>query len=224
LSGVSDSEANVGGFDIKLSAKLLLCAKRGQAFSNAQFASTINISQREDNTTQSAMSRTDGPPREQDSTVPRSQTLDSTSQSNVEESGPEVQDPLAGMNEIDRWGLKGFSLMMSNFPDYATMVAGDNIQSFGFDLGSTELVYPRRVFDSRHVLTRYRHISSQTYSLFADEPPRPSVPRFILPECYTVGNIAALDSKLSNFNDEALIFMFYSNPGDIQQILAATEL
>lgn len=77
---------------------------------------------------------------------------------------------------------------------------------------------------SGHVLTCRRHISSQTYSLFADEPPRPSVPRFTLPECYTVGNIAPLDSKLSNFNDEALIFMFYSNPGDIQQILAATEL
>lgn len=50
------------------------------------------------------------------------------------------------------------------------------------------------------------------------------MPRFTLPECYTVSNIAPLDSKLSNFNDEALIFMFYSNPGDVQQILAATEL
>lgn len=29
---------------------------------------------------------------------------------------------------------------------------------------------------------------------------------------------------MSNFNDEALIFMFYSNPGDIQQVMAAQEL
>jgi hypothetical protein len=29
---------------------------------------------------------------------------------------------------------------------------------------------------------------------------------------------------MTNFNDEALIFMFYTNPGDIQQIMAAQEL
>lgn len=74
--------------------------------------------------------------------LPRSQTLDSTSQSNPEDSGPEIQDPLAHMNEADRWGLKGFSLMMTNFPDYAAMVSGDNIASFGFDLGSNEFVLP----------------------------------------------------------------------------------
>ncbi len=84
------------------------------------------------------MSRPDGPGRDSDGAVQRSQTLDSTSQSNPEESGPEVQDPLAGMNEIDKWGLKGFSFMMSNFPDYASMVAGENMAGFGFDLGSAE--------------------------------------------------------------------------------------
>lgn len=50
------------------------------------------------------------------------------------------------------------------------------------------------------------------------------MPRFTLPECYTVGNVAALETKMSNFNDEALIFMFYSNPGDVQQLMAASEL
>jgi CCR4-NOT transcription complex subunit 2 len=29
---------------------------------------------------------------------------------------------------------------------------------------------------------------------------------------------------MGNFNDEALMFMFYSNPGSLQQIMAATEL
>jgi CCR4-NOT transcription complex subunit 2 len=37
-------------------------------------------------------------------------------------------------------------------------------------------------------------------------------------------NTALLETKMSNFNDEALIFMFYSNPGDIQQVMAAQEL
>lgn len=74
------------------------------------------------------------------------------------------------------------------------------------------------------MLTKSRNISEQIYSLWDSEPPRPSIPRFTLPECYTVGNVARLDTKMSNFNDEALIFMFYSNPGDVQQVMAAQEL
>jgi CCR4-NOT transcription complex subunit 2 len=60
--------------------------------------------------------------------------------------------------------------------------------------------------------------------LFDNEPPRPAVPGYEIPECYRVHNTAPLDSKMTNFNDEALIFMFYSNPGDIQQMMAAQEL
>jgi CCR4-NOT transcription complex subunit 2 len=62
------------------------------------------------------------------------------------------------------------------------------------------------------------------YSLWDNEPSRPAIPRFKLPECYTVSNVANLDTKMTNFNDEALIFMFYSNPGDVQQVMAAQEL
>jgi CCR4-NOT transcription complex subunit 2 len=88
------------------------------------------------------MSRTDGP-QQLDSAAPRSQTLDSTmgsSQGNTEESGPEVHDPLAGMSEIDKWGLKGFSFMMNNFSDYAALVAGSDTTNLGFDLNSEQSV------------------------------------------------------------------------------------
>ena len=86
------------------------------------------------------MSRTDGPPQP-DPAVPRSQNIDSgmgSPQSNAEDSGPEIQDPLAGMSEMDRWGLKGFSYMMNNFPDYAALVTGSDTTNLGFDLNSTE--------------------------------------------------------------------------------------
>jgi CCR4-NOT transcription complex subunit 2 len=71
----------------------------------------------------------------------RSQTLDSgagSSQSNVEGQAAEVEDPLAHMNEIDKWGLKGFSFMMNNYPDYAAMVTGQDLNGLGFDLSSSE--------------------------------------------------------------------------------------
>jgi len=87
-----------------------------------------------------ANSRPDGA-QQPDGAVSRSQTLDSgndPSRSNGEESGPEVLDPLANMGEIDKWGLKGFSFMMNNYPDYAGLVSGINIGNLGFDLSSSE--------------------------------------------------------------------------------------
>lgn len=74
------------------------------------------------------------------------------------------------------------------------------------------------------MLTGSRPFSTQVYSLFDNEPARPAVPSFNMPECYRVHNVAPLETKMSNLNDEALIFMFYSNPNDIQQVMAAQEL
>lgn len=45
---------------------------------------------------------------------------------------------MANMGEIDKWGLKGFSFMMNNFPDYAALVTGTNIGNLGFELNSSE--------------------------------------------------------------------------------------
>ncbi|KAE9363483.1 hypothetical protein N431DRAFT_431701 [Stipitochalara longipes BDJ] len=178
------------------------------AFSTSQFISSIAQPQREESVPQPALSRTDGH-QQNDAGAPRSQNLDSTvgsSQGNPEDTGPEVQDPLAGMSDIDRWGLKGFTTMMNNFPDYAALVTGMDVASFGLDLSSHEL------------------ISEQVYSLWDNEPPRPAIPKFKLPDCYTVSNVGRLDTKMTGFNDEALLFMFYSNPGDVAQIMAAQEL
>jgi CCR4-NOT transcription complex subunit 2 len=80
-------------------------------------------------------------PQPSDQAAARSQTLDSgigSSQGNAEGQGAEPEDPLAHMTEIDKWGLKGFSYMMNNFPDYASLVAGQDLTTFGFDLTSSE--------------------------------------------------------------------------------------
>ncbi|KAL3417303.1 NOT2/NOT3/NOT5 family protein [Phlyctema vagabunda] len=174
-------------------------------------SSHFGTSNRDENATQSTMNlagaRSDGP-MQGDSSIPRSQTLDSgigSSQSN-DESGPDVQDPLIGMSDIDRWGLKGLSYMMNNYPDYAALVTGTEFANMGLDLETRD------------------PISTQIYSLFDSEPPRPAVPAYTNPECYRVHNVATIETKLSNFNDESLLFMFYSNPNDVQQILAAQEL
>ena len=50
------------------------------------------------------------------------------------------------------------------------------------------------------------------------------IPEFTLPECYTVTNVHQVRQKLPNFSDETLFWIFYTQPKDIIQELAASEL
>lgn len=81
--------------------------------------------------------RPDGAPPQPDSAAQTSEP-GATSQGNAEDSAPEVQDPVAHMSEIDKFGLKGFSYLMNNYPDYAALVAGSDVTALGFDLNSPE--------------------------------------------------------------------------------------
>ncbi|KAI1505303.1 CobW/HypB/UreG, nucleotide-binding domain-containing protein [Biscogniauxia marginata] len=117
-----------------------------------------------------------------------------------------VHDPLAGMAPIDKWGIKGLRTLMNNYPDYSAAITGIDPTTLGLDLTSPA------------------PISTQIYSLFNDTPPRPAIPEFRLPECYNVNNVQPLENKLGNFNEETLMWIFYSCPGDIKQHLAAHEL
>ncbi|KAM3076949.1 transcriptional regulator [Clarireedia jacksonii] len=182
------------------------------AFSNSHFGSANPTQLREDESQQqfnmnsASGSRADPPPQLNDALSHSQSTGNGSTQRNPEEPNSKIQDPLAHMSDTDKYGLKGFSFMMNNFPDYAALVTGTDIAHLGLDLNSSDL------------------ISTQIYSLWENEPPRPDVTSYKLPDCYRVHNIAPLETKMSNFNDEALLFMFYSNPGDKQQLMAAREL
>lgn len=69
-----------------------------------------------------------------------------------------------------------------------------------------------------------RRISEQQFSLFHHTPPRPAQPNYTLPECYTVRNTQPIEQKVTSFTEETLIYMFYANPQDRHQYLAAQEL
>ncbi len=73
-------------------------------------------------------------------------------------------------------------------------------------------------------LTISRLISTQVYSVFDDVLPRPAIPKFRLPECYKVTNVGPIENKITSFNEETLMWIFYSCPNDIKQQLAAIEL
>lgn len=123
-----------------------------------------------------------------------------------DEQSPAVHDPLGGMAPIDRWGIKGLRTLMNNYPEYNASITGVDPTQFNLPLQSNE------------------PISTQVYSPFNDAPPRPAVPEFRLPECYNVTNVQPIENKIQSFNEETLMMIFYSCPGDIKQHLAAQEL
>lgn len=49
-------------------------------------------------------------------------------------------------------------------------------------------------------------------------------PDYYLPACYTVRNTQPLSSKLPNFSDETLFYIFYTMPRDLMQEIVAGEL
>lgn len=71
-----------------------------------------------------------------------------------------------------------------------------------------------------------RPISTQVYSLFDDNLPKPTVKgsKFRLPDCYNVTNVQPIETKTPSFNEETLFWIFYSCPADIKQQMAAQEL
>ncbi|KUI68840.1 General negative regulator of transcription subunit 2 [Cytospora mali] len=124
----------------------------------------------------------------------------------AEASSSAAQDPLAGMSEGDKWGIKGLLALMAKYPSYHALAHGMNPAELGLDLTSDA------------------PISTQTFSLTSHEPPKPLLPKFSLPECYTVRNTQPIEQKMPNFTEETLLYMFYANPQDKHQYLAAQQL
>ncbi|TDZ61054.1 General negative regulator of transcription subunit 2 [Colletotrichum trifolii] len=118
----------------------------------------------------------------------------------------EVQDPLAGLAPIDKFGVKGLRMLMNNYPSYAALIQGMDPTEFGLNVASPE------------------PISTQIYSLFDDTPPRPALPSVRLPECYKVTNVQPIETKIQSFNEDTLFWIFYSCTQDVKQHQAAIEL
>ncbi|KAL9601459.1 MAG: hypothetical protein Q9219_002525 [cf. Caloplaca sp. 3 TL-2023] len=115
--------------------------------------------------------------------------------------------PLDQMAPIDRWGLAGLlGTIRNDNADIANLAIGQDLTQLGLDLNSQEPLWP-------------------TWSgPFAEPNARPLQPDFHLPECYTVDNVHRVRDKISSFSDETLFWIFYTQPRDLMQELAASEL
>lgn len=135
----------------------------------------------------------------------------------------------ADMTDKEKWGLQGLlaafearkQVEAGGQPDdtlppvmRSAVVHGFDLSSLGLDLDSSEPLYP--------TFTPFPAVGSSASTF--DFHDRHTVPAFTLPSAYTVTNVPPLNNRMSAFSDETLFFIFYQNPRDVTQELAAQEL
>ena len=131
---------------------------------------------------------------------------------------------ISQMSAQEEWGLGGFLATITNpNSDVSSLARGHDLTNLGLNLNSSECALPRSV-DIRVLLTNSLRPLHPTFSPFGDQTSRPLQPDYKLPECYTVDNVQRVRDKLPSFTDETLFWIFYSQPRDMLQELAATEL
>jgi len=115
--------------------------------------------------------------------------------------------PLAEMTESEKWGLPG---LLAKLPGRSeggsSFFMGVDLNNLGIDLDSTEPLIPT--------------LSTP----FADATSRPAIPDYHLPPAYDVNNVPIVHTRISNFADETLFFIFYTHTRDVMQEIAAAEL
>lgn len=62
----------------------------------------------------------------------------SSRQEQLESTTPEVEDPLAGFSDKDRFGLKGLTAILNSYPDQAALIGGLDLPSYGFEIAAGE--------------------------------------------------------------------------------------
>ncbi|KAI9651930.1 MAG: hypothetical protein M1829_002107 [Trizodia sp. TS-e1964] len=114
---------------------------------------------------------------------------------------------LGVMGELDKWGLTGLLTIIRNEnADQGALATGQDLTALGLDLNSSDPLYP--TFASPFGVSDSRIIQ----------------PDFALPTSYTVLNVPPVHSKVQNFADETLFYIFYTMTRDIMQEVAAAEL
>lgn len=135
----------------------------------------------------------------------------------------------------DRYGLLGLlHIIKTQDPDLSMLTLGSDLTALGLDLAATEFVTTPFLFflpAPRSKTNTIRiQMNSNLYSSFitpwSDSKTALALniePEFHLPSCYNVVPPAA-QTKIGNFSDETLFFIFYSQPRDSMQEMAAHEL
>lgn len=111
------------------------------------------------------------------------------------------------MSEPDQFGLKGLlSRLKEDMHSDFSLAYGHDLTSLGLNLNSPDPLHP--LFATP----------------FGNAQSKAAIPDFTLPAAYAVQNVPPLHTKIPSFSDETLFAIFYQNPRDIAQEVAAGEL
>lgn len=113
---------------------------------------------------------------------------------------------------VDKWGLKALLYEIRTQMgkgDRGMLMFGEDLQDLGMDIQSSDPLYSTFV-------TPWVEPSSMQH------PPQIE-DMFVIPSCYHVVP-PPVESKLPNFAEETLFYIFYSAPQDVVQLMAAEEL
>ncbi|KTW26162.1 hypothetical protein T552_03053 [Pneumocystis carinii B80] len=118
---------------------------------------------------------------------------------------------LSLLTPVERFSLKGLlSIFRMENPDLNAMVLGSDLTALGLNLNNSD--------------DRPLYMSFLSPWMDLNTTKAYSVPKFNLPACYNVQLAPPALSKIRNFSDETLFYIFYSMPRDAMQEAAAQEL
>lgn len=113
---------------------------------------------------------------------------------------------------VDKWGLKALLYEIRTQMgkgDRGMLMFGEDLNDLGVDVAASEPLYSSFV-------TPWADPSS------IQHPPQIE-DMFVIPSCYHVVP-PPVETKLPNFSEETLFYIFYSAPQDVAQLAAAEEL
>jgi len=110
----------------------------------------------------------------------------------------------------DRFGLLGLlSVIRMQDPDLSMLALGNDLQNLGLNMSSQDALYSSLVTPwSENNMLGAMQVEMDYH----------------LPSCYNVQPPPSAQSKINNFSDETLFFIFYAAPRDVMQEMAAQEL
>ncbi|QSL67159.1 hypothetical protein MERGE_001548 [Pneumocystis wakefieldiae] len=136
-------------------------------------------------------------------------TSSNTSSMDAKESST-GQTPVS-LTPVERFSLKGLlSIFKMENPDLNAMALGSDLTALGLNLNHSD--------------DRPLYMSFLSPWMDLNTTKAYSVPKFNLPACYNVQLAPPALSKIRNFSDETLFYIFYSMPRDAMQEAAAQEL
>ncbi|GAA5902779.1 CCR4-NOT core subunit CDC36 [Sporobolomyces salmoneus] len=143
------------------------------------------------------------------SSTPSSSSIASQQVPTQQQQIPQTPAQQVLFSPADRFGLIGLlHIIKTANTDQGMLALGNDLTNLGLDLGAPDNLYS-------NFITPWS--DSKTAQVLNIEP------EYTLPSCYNVQPPPA-NTKIGNFSDETLFFIFYSQPRDAMQEMAAHEL